>query len=379
MSYLYQLYKVIMFIFLTYLFTSLFLSFRTRKKTRREVEVAEEFFCYFLVPCVNEEKVIGGTLKKLVALPIQKKIIAIDDGSTDQTKAMMDSIAGPIQVLSRQFPNAQQGKGAALNHAFQIVLADAEKKDYSRNQILVGVVDADGFFSENIVNELTDVFADTTICAAQTRIKMKDVTNFMFIAQDVEFFTINNFIQKARRATKTIGLGGNGQFFRLSMITEHLGYQPWGNALLDDYELTIKLMLKELSIAYIDEAFMAQEALKDVKRFIRQRSRWVQGNLDCLAYLPRVIKSKSLTLRQKCGIYYFLAQPFINLVAGILVFVLTGLQLQHLYRLGFSLSLGISFALAVSISLVFGIFFYNQLLSRVEKFSISSTGKIGAN
>ena len=50
---------------------------------------------------------------------------------------------------------------------------------------------------------------------------------------------------------------------------------------------------------------MAQEALRDVKRFIRQRSRWVQGNLDCLAYLPRVIKSKSLTLRQKCGIYYF--------------------------------------------------------------------------
>ena len=68
---------------------------------------------------------------------------------------MMDSIAGPIQVLSRQFPNAQQGKGAALNHAFQIVLADAEK-DYSRNQILVGVVDADGF-SENIINELTAV------------------------------------------------------------------------------------------------------------------------------------------------------------------------------------------------------------------------------
>ena len=377
MIYLYQLYKVIMFIFLTYLFTSLFLSFRTRKKTRREVEVAEEFFCYFLVPCVNEEKVIGETLKKLVALPIKKKIIAIDDGSTDQTKAMMDSIAGPIQVLSRQFPNAQQGKGAALNHAFQIVLTDAEKGHYSWDQVLVGVVDADGFFSENIVNELTAVFTDKTVCAAQTRIKMKDVTNFMFIAQDVEFFTINNFIQKARRATKTIGLGGNGQFFRLSMITEHLGYQPWGNALLDDYELTIKLMLKELSIAYIDEAFMAQEALRDVKRFIRQRSRWVQGNLDCLAYLPSVIKSKSLTLRQKCGIYYFLAQPFINLVAGMLVFVLTGLQLQHLYRLGFSLSLVISFVLAVSISLVFGIFFTINYYRELKNFQLKVPAKLG--
>ena len=159
-------------------------------------------------------------------------------------------------------------------------------------------------FSENIVNELTAVFTDTTVCAAQTRIKMKDVTNFMFIAQDVEFLRLIILFKK-RVEQQNHRTWWQWSVFRLSMITEHLGYQPWGNALLDDYELTIKLMLKELSIAYIDEAFMAQEALRDVKRFIRQRSRWVQGNLDCLAYLPRVIKSKSLTLRQKCGIYYF--------------------------------------------------------------------------
>ena len=59
-----------------------------------------------------------------------------------------------------------------------------------------------------------------------------------------------------------------------------------------------------------------------------------------------------------------------------LVFVLTGLQLQHLYRLGFSLSLVISFVLAVSISLVFGIF-YNQLLSRVENFQLKVPAKLG--
>ena len=76
-----------------------------------------------------------------------------------------------------------------------------------------------------------------------------------------------------------------------------------GNALLDDYELTIKLMLKELSIAYIDEAFMAQEALRDVKRFIQQKS--LGSRKFRLSSVFRVIKSKSLTLRQKCGIYYF--------------------------------------------------------------------------
>ena len=98
-------------------------------------------------------------------------------------------------------------------------------------------------------------------------------------------FTINNFIQK-RVEQQNHRTWWQWSVFRLSMITEHLGYQPWGNALLDDYELTIKLMLKELSIAYIDEAFMAQEALRDVKRFIRQRSRWVQGNLDCQRIYP---------------------------------------------------------------------------------------------
>ena len=98
-------------------------------------------------------------------------------------------------------------------------------------------------------------------------------------------FTINNFIQKARRATKPSDLVAMVSF---SVINDYrtLRLSALGKCFIDDYELTIKLMLKELSIAYIDEAFMAQEALRDVKRFIRQRSRWVQGNLDCQRIYP---------------------------------------------------------------------------------------------
>ncbi|XKR48584.1 glycosyltransferase [Enterococcus faecalis] len=99
------------YVHLLNLFIYKFISqFSNKKKTRREVEVAEEFFCYFLVPCVNEEKVIGETLKKLVALPIKKKIIAIDDGSTDQTKAMMDSIAGQSKFCLVNFPMRNKAK-----------------------------------------------------------------------------------------------------------------------------------------------------------------------------------------------------------------------------------------------------------------------------
>ena len=41
---------------------------------------------------------------------------------------------------------------------------------------------------------------------------MKDVTNFMFIAQDVEFLRLI-ILFKSASSNKTIGLGGNGQFF----------------------------------------------------------------------------------------------------------------------------------------------------------------------
>ena len=95
---------------------------------------------------------------------------------------------------------------------------------------------------------------------------MKDVTNFMFIAQDVEFLRLI-ILFKSASSNKTIGLGGNGQFFRLSMITEHSGYQPWGNALLMTMELTIKLMLKELSIAYIDEALWPSRSTERCETF----------------------------------------------------------------------------------------------------------------
>ena len=59
-----------------------------------------------------------------------------------------------------------------------------------------------------------------------------------------------------------------------------------------------------------------------------------------------------------------------------LVFVLTGLQLQHLYRLGFSLSLVISFVLAVSISLVFGIFTINYY-RELKNFQLKVPAKLG--
>lgn len=225
------------------------------------------------------------------------------------------------------------------------------------------MVDADGRLSRNSITELDSVFSDENISATQMRVKMYgDFKNTLQVSQDLEFFTVNNLTQKARRTTHSVGLSGNGQFFRLLPILNEIGDEPWGTSLLDDYELTLKLMIKGLKIDYIYKAYVYQEALMSTSRFIKQRSRWIQGNLDCLKYINLVRNSIVLTKWQKCSIYYFLSQPFLNLIADICIILLTIRFMNQTYSLlpmiyvNFNeyvfLCLGI-----VGISLFFGTFF----------------------
>lgn len=67
-----------------------------------------------LIPAYNEEATIAETIRRVraVSLPVEKEIIVIDDASTDQTVAVLESIQGDDLLVIRHERN--QGKGAAL-------------------------------------------------------------------------------------------------------------------------------------------------------------------------------------------------------------------------------------------------------------------------
>lgn len=79
----------------------------------------EHYLWVFLVPALNEEVTIADTVARLTALSVTHRLfLIIDDGSSDGTASVLASVAHPdLRVLRRQLPQAQQGKGAALNHA----------------------------------------------------------------------------------------------------------------------------------------------------------------------------------------------------------------------------------------------------------------------
>jgi glycosyltransferase involved in cell wall biosynthesis len=77
----------------------------------------------FLVPAFNEAATIEEVLERVEALDLDKQVVVVDDGSTDETGAILTlwQSAGPDRILLRQ-PN--RGKGAAIRAAIPHVDGD---------------------------------------------------------------------------------------------------------------------------------------------------------------------------------------------------------------------------------------------------------------
>ncbi|MBS6420438.1 MAG: glycosyltransferase [Limosilactobacillus reuteri] len=324
---------------------------------------------YVIVPCFNEAAVIQRTIKCLLRFK-QFEIVVVDDASSDDSVSQIKQITNSrVHLLRRYLPNAHTGKGDVLNFALDYICQITIRQRVPFEKVIIGVVDADAQLADNALQRLNAYFSSPRTNVTQMRVKMyPHFKNWLQILQDIEFFSINHMAQIMRMYTKTVGLSGNGQFFRLAPIIDKIGAHPWGNALLDDYELTIKMMLKKLHVDYMTDTYVYQEALTSPKRFVRQRSRWVQGDLNCLKYRPQIIKSRVLSRTEKLGIYYFLLQPWLNFLADVAIIILTTITLTHWHNLyghltlmTFSLVMAGLVVFSLFWGIIFGIFYYRDL------------------
>ncbi|MFC6177186.1 glycosyltransferase family 2 protein [Companilactobacillus huachuanensis] len=283
----------------------------------------DEFFYFILIPCLNEGKVIQNTLQNVLRLPGRKHIFVIDDDSVDDTLIKVNSVSGPISTIKRKLPTAQTGKGDSLNTAMPMIKVYIHRHHLDPNRCIVGVIDADGVLSNNSIDKLNESFSNSRTDAVQLRVKMKAPKKILQIFQDIEFFTINHLTQMFRSYLGAVALCGNGQFFRYSSITQRLGAAPWGNALLEDYELTLRMELNGIRIHYIGNAYVDQEALLSVKKLILQRARWAQGGFNCWKYFKKIFTSRKMSPAQKFDAYFFFFQPILNLLADFSIIYLT--------------------------------------------------------
>ncbi len=252
---------------------------------------------YFLVPCLNEEVVIGETVRRLLAAP-GGTVIVIDDGSSDQTAQRARSAAAAIgqaarlTVLTRSGAQSRSGKGAALNAAYPVVLEDVAARGLDPNDVIVAVMDADGLSAGAVTTALA-LFSDARVGGVQLIVRIRDRRKLIAQFQDIEFWMISALSQFARSISGTVSLGGNGQFTRLSALLQLSG-EPWSRSLTEDLDLGLRLMAAGWRVTTTTRAYVDQQAVDTLPRLLRQRTRWYQGHMACIRRLPDLWRSNAI-------------------------------------------------------------------------------------
>ncbi|MGB8426872.1 MAG: glycosyltransferase family 2 protein [Desulfobacterales bacterium] len=77
-----------------------------------------------IIPCYNEEATIIDTVSQVMAIDVRDlEIIVVDDGSVDETRALLKAKAEPL-VQKVIYHPVNSGKGAALNSGFSAATGD---------------------------------------------------------------------------------------------------------------------------------------------------------------------------------------------------------------------------------------------------------------
>ncbi len=301
----------------------------------------------FLVPALNEEMVIEDSLDRLLAVRCtHRRIVVIDDGSDDRTAELLRGYASreEVEIVTRRAPDARQGKAAALNHAFLHLGPIVDASGFARADTIVGVVDADGRLDADAPEHVAAHFADPRAGGVQVQVRIYNRHGFLGWMQDVEFGIYGRLYQAGRSPWGTAGMGGNGQFNRLSALDDLLEREespsheplgppgasiasastptgPWRDRLTEDQDLGLRLITAGWTSHHDLNTSVDQQGLSNLRRLYRQRTRWSQGNLQAMGLLPRIAGARTLRFLPRFDLTVFGLMPLLQSIVGISLIV----------------------------------------------------------
>ncbi|MGW1465815.1 bifunctional polysaccharide deacetylase/glycosyltransferase family 2 protein [Streptomyces sp. NPDC002308] len=220
-----------------------------------------------VVPAYNEKECIAGTLTSLAASTHPIEVVVVDDGSTDGTAEIAESLGLPQVRVVRQ-ENA--GKSAALNNGVRAARHD-----------LVVMMDGDTVFEPDTVARLVQPFADPGVGAVAGNAKVGNRSTLIGAWQHIEYvmgFNLDRRMYDLLGCMPTIP-GAIGAFRREAVL------QAGGmseDTLAEDTDITIALHRAGWRVVYAEHARAWTEAPSSFGQLWRQRYRWSYGTMQAL-------------------------------------------------------------------------------------------------
>ncbi|MFI6371612.1 bifunctional polysaccharide deacetylase/glycosyltransferase family 2 protein [Streptomyces sp. NPDC050546] len=220
-----------------------------------------------IVPAYNEKECIANTLDSLARSTHPIEIIVVDDGSTDGTAEIAESLGMPNVRVIRQ---ANAGKPAALNNGVRNAAYD-----------IVVMMDGDTVFEPDTVRQLVQPFADPEVGAVAGNAKVGNRTTVIGAWQHIEYvmgFNLDRRMYDLLRCMPTIP-GAIGAFRREAVL------QVGGmseDTLAEDTDITIAMHRAGWRVVYQEHARAWTEAPGSLKQLWSQRYRWSYGTMQAL-------------------------------------------------------------------------------------------------
>lgn len=229
-----------------------------------------------VIPAFNEEKVICGTVRSLLASTLEKfEIIVVDDGSSDRTAEVVRSTFGHVERV-KVLVKENAGKAEAINHG--VASTEAE---------VIVIVDADTILAPDALSKLARHFADPRLGAVAGAVKVGNRVNWISRFQALEYVTSQNLDRRALELMGgvTVVPGCIGAWRRAALI------QAGGfsfDTLAEDADATMRIQRQGWRVLYEPRAVALTEAPQSMSAFMRQRLRWMYGSLQA-AYKHRSV------------------------------------------------------------------------------------------
>lgn len=225
------------------------------------------------IPAHNEGIVIADTLYAMskIDYPGRLDIFLLNDNSKDETGEIADYYSSVYKNIHHVQvpPGSPSGKSRVLNYALSHTVSE-----------YICVYDADNQPEPDALRMLVETAESTpkAVGAVGYVKTINEKTNMLTRMISLEFSVFQLTMQAGRWNLFKVGsLTGTNMLVKRKALMEAGGYDPY--ALAEDADLTLSLTEKGGLLPIVPEAKTWEQEPDQLRVWLKQRTRWMQGNL----------------------------------------------------------------------------------------------------
>lgn len=242
---------------------------------RKPLTLNETPMVSILIPCYNEAETIEKTIYELSKLQYPNyEIIAINDGSTDNTSEVIEELVERYDRL--RFIDLKENSGKANALYLGLIAANSE--------ILMGV-DSDAYLTPDALNYIVPHFTNPNngerVGAVTGNPRVRNRSSLLAKLQLCEYASIISLIKRTQRIWgKLMTVSGVVAAFRKRAL---LDCKLWDRDMItEDIGVTWKLEKHFWDVRYEPNALCMMLVPESVKGLFMQRKRWANGGMEII-------------------------------------------------------------------------------------------------